>query len=717
MHSNVRSSLHRGVLLAALVAIAGCGGGGGGDTQPTNQAPIADAGADQTVELQSPVTLNGSGTDADGTVTAYAWTQVSGTAVSLSGGGTSSASFTAPNAEGALVFRLTVTDDDGATDTDDVTVTVQANQAPTAGAGGDQQVAAGAVVALSGTGSDADGTVAAYAWTQLSGPAVTLSNAATQNASFTAPATAATLVFELTVTDDDGATGSDQITVTVVAGGANVSVSGRATFDLVPFATGGGLDLNNPVQSPIRRATVQLLDAGNGVLATSVTDSNGEYQFAVAANTQVRVRVRAEMVQQGTPGWDFRVVDNTQNGALYVLDSALFDSGTGAVQDLHAATGWGGNDYTGVRAAAPFAILDSVRLAFEKFLAVDGTLVFSPLQLNWSVNNVPSGGNTALGQIGTSYYSNNNIYILGAKDVDTDEFDDHVVIHEWGHYYEDTQSRADNIGGAHGGGDILDMRVAYGEGFGNALSGIVTDDPRYRDSFGSAQASSFTINVDSNSVTNPGWYSESSVQSILYDLYDSDADGVDAVALGLAPLHQVWRNGQRTTPLLTSIFTFISELKAEQPGAASAISALVDAQSINGATMTPSGSTETNNAGSTNVLPIYTAITPNGGSQTVCSIKTFGETNKLSVRRFLTFTLANTATLQIQVTGGTDPDLYLYHGGLIDGSFTGNPGVETLVHNSAEPGDYVLDVLEYLNADDDDSTGGTTCLTVTVSAS
>ena len=92
-----------------------------------NQPPTANAGPDKTVTLPTnSVTLNGSGTDPDGTVTAYSWTRVSGPAGS-SFSNPSSATTTVNNlVQGSYVFRLTVTDNSGASASDEVTVTVVA---------------------------------------------------------------------------------------------------------------------------------------------------------------------------------------------------------------------------------------------------------------------------------------------------------------------------------------------------------------------------------------------------------------------------------------------------------------------------------------------------------------------------------------------------------------------------------------------------------------
>ena len=91
-----------------------------------NQPPNAQAGPDQTVNVDDKVTLRGSASDPDGAVETYRWQQIAGPSVSLSNENQASASFIAPKVEGGvtLTFRLRVTDDNNATATDKVMVKI-----------------------------------------------------------------------------------------------------------------------------------------------------------------------------------------------------------------------------------------------------------------------------------------------------------------------------------------------------------------------------------------------------------------------------------------------------------------------------------------------------------------------------------------------------------------------------------------------------------------
>lgn len=94
-----------------------------------NQAPTVGAGSDQSVAAGAAVTMTASASDADGSISTYAWAKLSGTASpTLSGASTSSCTFTAPSAGSidTLVYRCTVTDNLGATAFDDIQITVAA---------------------------------------------------------------------------------------------------------------------------------------------------------------------------------------------------------------------------------------------------------------------------------------------------------------------------------------------------------------------------------------------------------------------------------------------------------------------------------------------------------------------------------------------------------------------------------------------------------------
>ena len=91
------------------------------------------------------------------------------------------------------------------------------NEAPVVDAGADMTVNTGATVSLQGSATDADSTSLTYVWEQVSGTTVTLGQADTPTAEFTAPNAAAELSFSLTVTDDMGSADSDTVAVDIVA--------------------------------------------------------------------------------------------------------------------------------------------------------------------------------------------------------------------------------------------------------------------------------------------------------------------------------------------------------------------------------------------------------------------------------------------------------------------------------------------------------------------
>ena len=223
----------------------------------SNWPPVVSTGNDRSVVGGTPVTLEGSGKDIDGTVASYAWARTGGTQgamAPLTNANMAMASFTANTLEAGAAdetheFTLTVTDDDGATSTKTVTITVTAPFVTTvAEAGDDQSVASGAMVELVGSDSTVDRRrTATYAWARTGGTTggtATLTNANMKTASFTAD----TLVdsdsdvihiFTLTVTDDLNVISTDTVTVKVLAPDSSDTTPPMAVFQNHPLTHDG----------------------------------------------------------------------------------------------------------------------------------------------------------------------------------------------------------------------------------------------------------------------------------------------------------------------------------------------------------------------------------------------------------------------------------------------------------------------------------------------
>ncbi len=197
-----------------------------------NILPTANAGNDQSITLPvNSVTLSGSGTDPDGTISAYNWTKLSGPSGCIITNAGSAATSVTGLVQGTYQFQLTVTDNSGGSNQSSVQITVNAaNILPTANAGNDQSITLPvSSVTLSGSGTDPDGTIAAYSWTKISGPSGCI---------ITNPGSAATSVtglvqgtyqFQLTVTDNSG--GSNQSSVQITVNAANILPTANAGND------------------------------------------------------------------------------------------------------------------------------------------------------------------------------------------------------------------------------------------------------------------------------------------------------------------------------------------------------------------------------------------------------------------------------------------------------------------------------------------------------
>jgi hypothetical protein len=615
-----------------------------------------------------------------------------------------------------------------------------------------------------------------FTWLQTAGPNVTLSDANAEQPSFLAPDVAVPIVLTFQLTVDDGTDNvMDFVDITVQEGLSKVTVAGIVSFEFaLPNLNCRGLNLDNPELRPIRGVTVQLINMlNNNILGITTSSSDGSYSFSnIDASLDVRIRVRAELKSNGPAAWDVEVRDNVdisqnppplESRPLYVVDFPQFNTGvTNVVNDpFIATTGWGGNTYTGPRMAAPFAILDAIMDGMEMITAVDPTATFGPLDAFWSVNNKLVGSSTNLeseianGELSTSFYTtdpegdrirNPSLFLLGDSDTDTEEFDDHVSMHEWGHYFEDNFSRSDSIGGSHSIGQTLDPRLAFGEGFATALAAIALENPQYCDTSAPMESNGFRLDTENEDRGNQGYYNEMSVATLLYDLWDTANDGTDDGSIGFGPIYDVMTGPQATTAAFTSLFSFATALRNTVQAADLAF---VDSQLIREnldlaalniygdgqttvPTLTPAGDPVRD------ILPVYSVLPTDGTLINVCTNSDFDsgrDGNKMSEHRFLKFTTTGTSTYNVSVTANpappsttgapdpndptlprdySDPDVFIWlNGQLVAFGNSESDGIsvdssplhtESFTTQSLPPGSYVMDLQEWRYSDDDAST-------------
>lgn len=286
-----------------------------------NSKPVAEAGADLSVDEGTPLTLDASASRGHGTLT-YQWRQLSPLSPVLPCADTSATqTLMAPvvSANTTFTLQLVVTDDRGQSsvpDTMDITVK-NVNTPPVADAGNRFTIKAGAAATLDGSHSyDADGDAPlAYSWSQVAGPAVVLQDPTAIKPGFVAPnAIGQELVFALTVSDGQELSPASSVTVGIVDNAAPLADAGveqtRDEGNIVSLNALGSSDpdndgllfdwvqtggpavaLDNP-GSPTPFFTAPRVATGGALISFAVTVTDTDVLNPKSGTDQVAIHVR-----------------------------------------------------------------------------------------------------------------------------------------------------------------------------------------------------------------------------------------------------------------------------------------------------------------------------------------------------------------------------------------------------------------------------------------
>ena len=313
------------------------------------EAPKANAGPDVTVDQGETVALDAGATTDNSPGfpqgANFSWTFVDNQVVHLYG---AAPSYTFRNA-GEIVIRLKVTDATGNGAEDTMTVTVLDVEPPVAVAGPDITVDDGQPVTLDGTLSTDNMGVERYLWSFiLRGREVNLTGRSTV---YKFPAPGVYLV-NLTVSDYDGNSATDSMTVTVVDITLPQSSAGESrTFNEgTEVALDGSLSFDN-----VGIASYDWTISMGGAVIARRTGEKPRYNFTSPGLYDITLQVTDGVGLQSSDTVQYRVVDVTRPHADAGGDRALIEDAPETFSAINSTDNVGIIDYnwTIERAGAP----------------------------------------------------------------------------------------------------------------------------------------------------------------------------------------------------------------------------------------------------------------------------------------------------------------------------------------------------------------------------
>lgn len=266
----------------------------------------------------------------------------------------------------------------------------------------------------------------------------------------------------------------------IIINGATIQVNALAQFNRISDITG------NLETLPIPYAEFRITDSNGQIIQKGESDQNGNIlalvpKKALSLTVSIHSRAfndnyRASILQEPKKQLFYKVSQNlnlsgneTSSNIVNLMASTTQEMSGAAFNILYNI--FVTNQYLRTQLGSNFKILHKARVFWKKgvspatYLGASGALSFYS----------PNSSNDIL----------EGLYILGGINgslcVDTDHFDNSIIVHEYAHFLENKLGRTDSPGGSHSGNMIIDPRLAWSEGFANYFQAAVLGRDFYRD--------------------------------------------------------------------------------------------------------------------------------------------------------------------------------------------------------------------------------------------
>jgi len=242
---------------------------------------------------------------------------------------------------------------------------------------------------------------------------------------------------------------------------SGLSIQGKVRYEDKKY------DANGFIESPpvnfknVRYATIDLLDANDNIMASTSTDAQGEFNFGFFMSVEYHLRVLTEVAVNPAPGF----VVKDMGKRIYAVTTDLSSGETSHEIDVTQD----------INAAGAFNILDVIVSAAE-YSRDELQLDIKNLSVFWEINSV-YGTYYCSGSDAIDCINGKGIYVLSLPNVDdpdSDEYDDDVILHEFGHYILGGYFIDDSPAGCHFiTTNDSDLSLAWSEGWGTFFGSSV----------------------------------------------------------------------------------------------------------------------------------------------------------------------------------------------------------------------------------------------------